>query len=347
MLKSIDIVGFQSHKNSRFVFHPGVNAVLGISDSGKSSLDRAIRKVEQNRPSSARFINRDCSSCRLALTVEEGDTIVRNVGKNDNYVINDEEPLTALNQGVPEDVSNILNMGPLNHSVQSSPHFLLSSTPGQIAKMINEVADLTVIDSSIKWIQNAGKKNSERQKYAEQDCAKAKSALESLEFLDDMVSDLEALESKDLAITGLRESINGMDRITRHLDSIDLSMAESAYVERMDASLSSLESMDRDRTALRRSVKALAIHLDSMDEAEEAISNWDSLEDIGSRLVALESKNKAMKSMSPESEKLESLISRIELMEAGIVSLDSEIVDAELRLKKLMPEKCPLCGKPK
>ena len=51
MIKEISIKNFQSHKDSHIELSDGVNIIVGASDSGKSSLIRAIKWLATNRPS--------------------------------------------------------------------------------------------------------------------------------------------------------------------------------------------------------------------------------------------------------------------------------------------------------
>ena len=51
MIQSVHIQNFQSHKNSTLEFSPGVNIIVGTSDSGKTAIIRALRWVVWNRPS--------------------------------------------------------------------------------------------------------------------------------------------------------------------------------------------------------------------------------------------------------------------------------------------------------
>ena len=50
MIKSIHVVGFQSHADSTIEFDPGVNVLIGQSDSGKTAVVRALDWALNNRP---------------------------------------------------------------------------------------------------------------------------------------------------------------------------------------------------------------------------------------------------------------------------------------------------------
>ena len=50
---------------------------------------------------------------------------------------------------VPESVTEALNISPLSIQSQMDPPFLLSSSPGEVARALNEVADLEKIDTTL------------------------------------------------------------------------------------------------------------------------------------------------------------------------------------------------------
>ena len=55
MIKKIQIQNFQSHKETTLKLDPGVNIIVGTTDSGKTSILRALRWVIWNRPSGDDF----------------------------------------------------------------------------------------------------------------------------------------------------------------------------------------------------------------------------------------------------------------------------------------------------
>jgi len=58
MIKYLQIQNFQSHKDSLLEFDPGVNVIVGSSDSGKTAVIRALRWLVWNRPSGDAFRRR-------------------------------------------------------------------------------------------------------------------------------------------------------------------------------------------------------------------------------------------------------------------------------------------------
>ena len=72
MIKSIKIKGFQGHEDSVLNLSKGLNVILGDTDTGKSSILRAINWVVTNRPSGDGFVNKLCKECSVEITTDKG-----------------------------------------------------------------------------------------------------------------------------------------------------------------------------------------------------------------------------------------------------------------------------------
>ena len=145
---------FQAHKSTELEFCPGVNAIIGESDEGKTSIIRALYWASQNKPSGGNFISDfskrgECSS----TIVVDGNEITRFKNKSKNeYRINN-QPFKALGKsGVPDEVKNILQLDELNFQNQMDSPFLLSQNGGEVARYLNDIVNLNVIDESSKRI---------------------------------------------------------------------------------------------------------------------------------------------------------------------------------------------------
>jgi exonuclease SbcC len=158
MIKSLTIRNFQSHKDTTFGFSPGVNLIVGQSDSGKTAIIRALRWLATNRPSGDNFRSSWGGDTSVSVKVDE-TTIQRLKGKINCYYIKDYEPWTALGTEVPEKVIQALNTNELSWQSQMDPPFLLSASPGEVARTLNEVADLDKIDSTLANINRMARDN--------------------------------------------------------------------------------------------------------------------------------------------------------------------------------------------
>lgn len=153
-LTKVKLVNFQSHTSTTLDLRPGVNVLVGSSDSGKSAVVRALGLVVFNRPSGDAWCRRHGAEDDTSVTVStDAEVAVRRVrGKVNEYQIKakggDPKSLKAVGTDVPQPVAEALNLNELNLQRQGDRHFLLAESPSETARTLNEIAGLEEIDKA-------------------------------------------------------------------------------------------------------------------------------------------------------------------------------------------------------
>ena len=147
-LVSLALKDFQIHDRAFFKFAPGVNIVVGPNGAGKSTLFRAIRWIVFNRPMGGRFVRWGKDACKAELTTETC-RVTRFKGHDNTYQINGGEPFRAVGTDVPKDVTQALRLDEINFQRQIDGPFWLTLSAPEIAREMNRVVDLSVIDRSM------------------------------------------------------------------------------------------------------------------------------------------------------------------------------------------------------
>jgi len=114
-----------SHKDTMIPFSPGVNDLIGDSDTGKSAVMKALDWCIFNNPSGDEYVSwwagKEPTSVEIGI---DGRKVIRKRTKSSNtYQIDKEEPYHAFGQGVPEDVQKIFNIQSINIHRQPDAHF--------------------------------------------------------------------------------------------------------------------------------------------------------------------------------------------------------------------------------
>lgn len=161
--RKLIIENFQSHKYTEIDFVPGLNVFVGPSDSGKSSILRALKWVLFNQPRGKHFIREGASQCRVCLIFDDGTELVRIRGKSENrYLLRTvdgkEEIYESLGQGPHPMIVQAHQMlpswgqkdEPLQFGSQLEGPFLLSETGGTKAKLIGRISGAHWIDLALK-----------------------------------------------------------------------------------------------------------------------------------------------------------------------------------------------------
>jgi DNA repair ATPase RecN len=155
MIKLLRIENYQSHKNNTITFDKGVNVIVGKSDTGKSAIIKAMNWCINNKPVGTSFFSHWDNKCFVSLSFYDSTPkISRSRNKKENIYYIDNECLKAVNKEVPMEVQTVVNMSDINLQRQGDNHFLISNTPGEVAKYLNKVVNIDQIDRSLSNIES-------------------------------------------------------------------------------------------------------------------------------------------------------------------------------------------------
>jgi exonuclease SbcC len=213
-IHSVKIENFQSHKNTEIQLNGNVNYISGKSNTGKSSLYRAIIWCLRNQPTGDFFIRQGESDVKVTITVEDQrenkDGLVsvaryRSSSKNEYRIEGIDEPITGFRNDVPDIVEEITGFReakfsdslsyPLNKYSQHEPYFLLQETSGNVTDVIGSTTGVHIVDHAVK-ITNDEKRDLERER---------KSVKESINENNEKISDLSYVEDNSHIVDSLKQ----------------------------------------------------------------------------------------------------------------------------------------------
>jgi exonuclease SbcC len=193
MLKSIHLLNFQSHKDTTLEFSDGVNCVLGASDTGKTAIIRAIRKLAFNKPSGDEMKSHWGGKMQIEMFTDNAH-IVYSKDREAEYVLGDTH-FKAFGTEVPQEIKDALNLNYLNMQAQLDSPFLLSETPGKVAEHWNSIAHLEVIDRATSNINSAIRELTADIKYSEGQEKALQESVEQFQYLETFQTEVEKLET--------------------------------------------------------------------------------------------------------------------------------------------------------
>ncbi len=207
MIQSVEINNFQVHKHTSIEFSPGINAIVGSSDSGKSSIIRALLWAYNNRPLGEAFVSYWNRNKKDAIAGETSVTIAFDNGTmtriktpdRNGYTINDVE-LGAIGTDVPQEVSALFRITDLNIFEQDDRPFLISESSGEVAKYLNRLVKLDKIDYCLAEIESRKRKNARDIEQTSIALKKATETVEKLSWVPKSRMLLERIEALDAAI---------------------------------------------------------------------------------------------------------------------------------------------------
>ncbi len=227
MFKKLSIVNFQSHADSSFEFSPFVNVIQGLSTVGKTAVLRALRLLIDNRPSGGRFFSNfagDKGETKITLDLDNGQIVVvksikvsadKKEVKATHYYLDiagKKFSFTGVGESVPDDVKKILNLSELNVQRQFDMPFLVSSSAGEIARVINRITNLEKVDD---WVSSLTSKINESNRsivLLEDELKSARIDLDKYDGLDDTDQVVKDLLKTQGELTSLLSVASRLDR---------------------------------------------------------------------------------------------------------------------------------------
>jgi hypothetical protein len=349
MINKLELINFQSHNKSSLEFHPGINAITGSSDSGKSAVLRSLYWIVNNRPSGDSFISywaRD----KKGKQIEPTEVIVNKQGKeikrfrdkdiNGYKVDGIKDPLEAIGQSVPEQVHDFFNLSEVNIQKQLDAPFLLSNTPGEIARFFNQIIKLDEIDASLSLADKMKRDNNaeikrlgifrdetekELKKYdwipvVEESLNKA----EKLQSLSDEKKNQNIiLASTLLPYTSFHETIQKSNKLIR----LEPMIKSAREIQ------TQLDKITHSQGQLKQTLIYYNDKKDTISTTEKYINIEDSMKKAGKF-------NEKIKEISENMTLLSLSYGKYKGLKDKITIINTEMKE----LKQQIPAVCPLCG---
>lgn len=275
MLKRIRIRNFQCHRKLQIKFDT-ITTIVGGSDRGKSSVIRALRWCLLNQPGGTSFVRH--GSKDTSVEVLFGDIpVMRYRGKNGNGYTAPGFDFKAIGTSVPEELEMMFDVHPdITFQQQHDPPFWLSDNAGAVAKQLNAIVDLDVIDKVIgranklvRDIEADHRATTDRLSRAEEDLA---GLVWVPEFVEG-VEQLETLWNQCQTTASQRSSLTKcISRVKEHGDTLESLSATKIGAQNLRKQLQTLEKTRDGVQTTRKQVQRLKSLSNTLKDREEWLS---------------------------------------------------------------------------
>jgi exonuclease SbcC len=345
MLKELSLKNFQSHKDTKMEFVPGVNVILGASDSGKTAVLRALRWVIRNKPGGDAFRSTWGGDTAVSVSTEDG-SVTRRKGTNENsYKLEKQMPaiFTAFGSDVPEPIRAFFNIDEVNLQQQLDAPFLLSETPGQVAAYFNRVAGIDVIDTAMTNVKREIASISQTIKSTKEDVLSKKASLEKyadLDVMEVLVEEVEQLEKTRNKKSNLRQNLSSI--VTR-IDKVQTTISELAPLLAYEKQVNDLLEKIKQKSKKSNETKKLNLVIQKISKTDDSLDEMQQLLGIEQTVVNLLAK-------IGQRQQEKAVLNRFSLLVGKCTGITKNVQKTHENLiakQKLFEEHltvCPLCG---
>lgn len=356
MLSKIGTQGFQGYgvPGVELDLSPGVNVIIGSSDSGKSSLIRMLKWVVENKPQGDEFRNEFLDPKELVtgwIETSEGVRVAREKAKGVNqytYTTPGTEPviLEALRADVPEQIKDLLRLGETNIQSQhpNDQYFMLTLTPGKVAKKLNEVAGLEVMDNAISKINSMSREKNAELTVKIKDLGTTDFNLHKLEWVPEALKVLEDLLFKEEQIKAHEKLFNEVDSL---LEALDLGEQLLSSYSTIDTAFIQYDSLWNKLNEFQKEEEAYEELIDIVETLAKINRELSLYTQLPTALDVLKYIEKELQAYEADIAQYNDLIDHTqELTQLALAqaNLNIQIIESEEKLQSML-EICPLCGR--
>ncbi len=203
MISSLTLTDFQCHGSFLLELGPGITTLTGDSDKGKSAVLRGLKWLCFNRPSGDGFVRHGQKHCMVRVEVE-GREIIRSLGKKNLYTL-DGVAFQAFGKEVPGEIAKLLNVDPINFQGQIDAPLWFTLSAGQVAKEINSIVNLEVIDATLGNLAVEGKRARGLADLLGKRVQEAEQVVMSLDWLEEAEEQWQKIEAEKKAAEELQK----------------------------------------------------------------------------------------------------------------------------------------------
>lgn len=343
MIKDLELTDFQAHKKSNLNFENGINIIIGQSDNGKSSIIRALNWVVNNKPNGDSFIRNGQEQSIVKVNLNNS-SIIRVKDKKNNYYEIDGNKLEAFGQNVPDEVENVFNFTDVNLQKQFDTSFLISDTPGEIAKKLNKVIDLEIIGESLSNIESMRRKENREIDLCKSEMTRLKKDLENYEWLDNFEHKIIAAKDIESNLQKRLESKNKLNKLIVNTIDINFSFNSIKCIIKFKPKVEELEALSLDLKNKKDNIFILEKAFAEGFFVEDEIKSLQGMIKNRKAICKIDSDYDKLRIIQTDYTNIKSIISNIKESKETIKNAAEEIKVLKQELNEILPDICPLCN---
>jgi exonuclease SbcC len=345
MIERLILQNVQSHKNSEFTFHKGVNVIVGPTDGGKSAVIRALKKLIQNRPlgSEMRSWWKNSEMFIQAYTDDNYTITYTDDGREKQYDLN-ELTFKAFGTSVPEEIQQALNISEINLQSQLDSHFLLSQSAGEVAQHFNRIAHLDKIDTGLQNIQRWIREISANISYKTEQLKQQETELSKFNYLERFEIEVEVLEEMERKRLIKQQKQLKLKSLISQLQKIDLELEEYSEILKADFILTDVLKKTEEKKQLNKNFRELNLLVNDIKATNTEIEETRNLLSLDGKITKIQKLIQTKENIQTKKVRLEQALKSINSINKKLEDSNVLWIVTKKEFEANMGNTCILCG---
>jgi hypothetical protein len=204
----------------------------------------------------------------------------RREGSVNSYII-DDEVFEAFKAEVPEEVRSVTGMGMINFQGQHDRFFLLQDSPGEVARKLNEIVGLSVIDEAIKKVNQLSASAKTDLAFLEKEQSRIEGRLSGLFYVPLAAELVSLIDSALCKHEELSRNQEGILSILGSMSDAERDIAECRRLTDLHKEISELDGLLDEENKVRLEIDNLATIADDVFLSEIRIAEAESMASLG------------------------------------------------------------------
>ena len=345
------IKNFQCHKDQEFELDPGVNVFVGKSGAGKSAgVIRPLKWLAFNRPLGDSFRRWGSDTTWTEIQLAEGVNIARKKSDKENCYemlegVKDMQYFSSFGQTPPESVQSALNLSQINFQFQHDQLYLLSYSPPEVARVLNELTGLDKIDKAFSNINSRLRRETQETSANQSIKEKLEKDLDKYKDLDFLDSSLMVAEQLENQVTGKILRASSLRSSSSRIRNAEERISEFDGLERLkDIGSEAQAKLNLLNESSKRKIELYTL-AEMISSKKAKIQCLERMSGLGKELEKLQVGIIGKKGMELQAEDIRTMASKKMSLDLQIGEMEIVLEDLHYQFDKEMPEQCPLCGR--
>jgi exonuclease SbcC len=338
------VKNFGQHIDKEVFFKPGVNCIIGESESGKTTLIRALHLLLENQPRGGEKLYK-ADNAKGDVFIELEDSLGNVISRSKNvYTLNGSE-YKAVGTGVPEPIRKIIGFKEINWQNQLEAHFMLFKTGNAAAETLNKTTGMEEQELILKEIKNRiseCKSNVKRHKKNNEDLLQT---IERLKNVPNYLESIKEIIKEKRSLEKTKDALVDLDHIL--IEHYKIVVAKKLYEmsEKHIIRMNEINKIYGEWLDSENYIQKLENLINKIEEKQRQIVNPKTINNCTVLLNDLIELDKQHEESIKVQAQLNNLIANIQYAQAQAFDTDNLITILEEEKQKKFKELgyCPLC----